>query len=96
MFDDPIVAETRLQRDSYAASFGYDLTKIVADLQARQGKDGRRVVDRRKKAEQNDAPKPPNVGFTDGASTATQDLHAFFLARRATRTHHKISAPGWP
>ena len=48
MFDDPIVAETRLQRDCYAASFGYDLTKIVADLQARQGKDGRRVVDRRK------------------------------------------------
>ena len=70
MFDDPIVAETRLQRDCYAASFGYDLTKIVADLQARQGKDGRRVVDRRKNAEQNDAPKPPNVGFTDGASTA--------------------------
>ena len=52
MFDDPIVAETRLQRDCYAASFGYDLTKIVADLQARQGKDGRRVVDRRKNAEQ--------------------------------------------
>lgn len=70
MFDDPIVAETRLQRDCYAASFGYDLTKIVADLLARQGKDGRRVVDRRKNAEQNDAPKSPNVGFTDGASTA--------------------------
>ena len=69
MFDDPIVAETRSQRDSYAASFGYDLAKIVADLQTRQGKDGRRVVDRRSKSEQNDAPKPPIVGLPDGAST---------------------------
>ncbi len=44
MFDDSIVAETRFQRDTYAASFGYDLAKIVANLQTRQGKDGRRVV----------------------------------------------------
>ncbi len=69
MFEDPIVAETRYQRDAYAASFGYDLTKIVADLQMRQGKDGRRVVDRRRTLEQNDASKPPIVGLSDGAST---------------------------
>jgi hypothetical protein len=31
----------------------------------------------------------------EGLPPQTQDLHAFFLARRATRTHHKISAPGW-
>jgi len=46
MFDDPIVSEIRKFREDYAASLGYDLGKIVADLQSRQGKDGRRVVDR--------------------------------------------------
>ena len=46
MFDDPIVSEIRKVREDYAASFGYDLGKIVADLQSRQGKDGRCVVDR--------------------------------------------------
>ena len=54
MFDDPIVSEIRKFREDYAASLGYDLGKIVADLQSRQGKDGRRVVDRtsQKKSEQ--------------------------------------------
>ena len=54
MFDDPIVSEIRKVREDYAASFGYDLGKIVADLQSRQGKDGRRIVDRTslKKSEQ--------------------------------------------
>ena len=54
MFDDPIVSEIRKFREDYAASLGYDLGKIVADLQSRQGKDGRRVVDRtsHKKSEQ--------------------------------------------
>lgn len=46
MFDDPIVSEIRKFREDYAASLGYDLGKIVADLQSRQGKDGRQVVDR--------------------------------------------------
>jgi hypothetical protein len=46
MFDDPIVLETRKHREEYAASFGYDLRRIVADLQSRQGRDGRLVVDR--------------------------------------------------
>lgn len=46
MFDDPIVLETRMYREEYAASFGYDLDRIVADLQSRQGRDGRLVVDR--------------------------------------------------
>ena len=41
MFDDPIVSEIRKFREDYAASLGYDLGKIVADLQSRQGKDGR-------------------------------------------------------
>jgi hypothetical protein len=56
MFDDPIVAEIRKFREDYAASLGYDLGKIVADLQSRQGKDGRQVVDRtaQKKSEQSD------------------------------------------
>ena len=46
MSDDPIVVETRKIRDEYAASLGYDLGRIVFDLQSRQGKDGRRLVDR--------------------------------------------------
>ena len=46
MFDDPIVLETRKHREAYAAAFGYDLGRIVADLQSRQGRDGRMVVDR--------------------------------------------------
>lgn len=46
MFEDPIVVETRKVREAYAASWGYDLAKIVSDLQSRQGQDGRPVVDR--------------------------------------------------
>ncbi len=46
MFDDPIVLETRKHREEFAASLGYDLDRIVADLQSRQGLDGRVVVDR--------------------------------------------------
>ena len=57
MFDDPIVLETRKHREEYAASLGYDLDRIVADLQSRQGRDGRMVVDRTsvEKSEQSDA-----------------------------------------
>lgn len=56
MFDDPIVLETRKHREEYAASLGYDLDRIVADLQSRQGCDGRMVVDRTShgKSEQSD------------------------------------------
>lgn len=50
MFDDPIVAETRKRREDYAASLGYDLGRIIADLQSRQGADGRLVIDRSKLA----------------------------------------------
>ena len=46
MFDDPIVLETRKHREEFAASLGHDLDRIVADLQSRQGLDGRVVVDR--------------------------------------------------
>jgi len=57
MFDDPVVLETRKHREEYAASFGYDLDRIVADLQSRQGRDGRVVVDRTavEKSEPSDA-----------------------------------------
>ena len=70
MFDDPIVSEIRRIRDSYAASFGYDIAKIVVDLQSRQGKDGRRVVDRsaRETAEPSEGPEPFVAGFLDGSS----------------------------
>jgi hypothetical protein len=57
MFDDPIVLETRKHREQYAASFDYDLDRIVADLQSRQGRDGRALVDRTsgRKSEPSDA-----------------------------------------
>ena len=60
MFDDPIVLETRKYREEFAASLGYDLNRIVADLQSRQGRDGRVVVDRMSpgKSEQTDEPAP--------------------------------------
>ncbi len=60
MSDDPIVVETRKIRDEYAASLGYDLGRIVFDLQSRQGKDGRRLVDRtsNKMSEQTHALEP--------------------------------------
>jgi uncharacterized protein YggE len=61
MFDDPIVLETRKRREEYAASFGFDLGRIVADLQSRQGRDGRMVIDRScvRESEQADADEPP-------------------------------------
>lgn len=61
MFDDPIVCETRKHREEYAASFGYDLDRIVADLQSRQGGDGRVVVDRTsaQKSESSNARETP-------------------------------------
>ncbi len=57
MFDDRIVLENRKRREEYAASLGYDLDRIVADLQSRQGCDGRLVVDRTShaKSEQTDS-----------------------------------------
>ncbi len=72
MFDDPIVAEIRRFREEYAASFGYDLGRIVSDLQSRQGNDGRRIVDRtsRKMTEQGDASKPPVTQVLDGTSAS--------------------------
>jgi hypothetical protein len=33
---DPIVAEVRKARDEYAASFGYDLDRIFADIERLQ------------------------------------------------------------
>ena len=72
MLDDPIVAETRKAREAYAASFAYDLGKIVADLQSRQGKDGRRLVDRtsQQTPEQSAVPNPPVVQVLNDAPTS--------------------------
>ncbi len=65
MSDDPIVLEIRKRREEYVASLGYDLDRIVADLQLRQGRDGRVVVERsfREKA------KPSDAGAALSAST---------------------------
>ena len=70
MSDDPIVCEIRKLREEYAASFGFDLGRIVSDLQSRQGKDGRRIVDRTSQnmSAPSDAPQPVTV-VLDGTST---------------------------
>ena len=71
MFDDPIVLETRKRREEYAASLGYDLDRIVADLQLRQGRDGRVVVDRSScgKSEPSDAGDAPSASTLKSEST---------------------------
>jgi hypothetical protein len=71
MFDDPIVLETRILREEYAASFDYDLGRIVADLQARQGSDGRTVVDRTsiREADQYLTREPSEQPMPHGEST---------------------------
>lgn len=71
MFDDPIVLETRKHREQYAASLGYDIDRIVADLQSRQGRDGRVVVDRTstQKSEQSDARETSAQSVPNGQST---------------------------
>ena len=68
MSDDPIVLEIRKRREEYAASLGYDLDRIVADLQLRQG---RVVVDRslRGKAEPSDAQDTPSASTLNFKST---------------------------
>ena len=71
MFDDPIVLETRKHREEFAASLGYDLDRIVADLQSRQGLDGRVVVDRTsvEESEQSDARETSAVSILNSNFT---------------------------
>ena len=71
MFDDPVVLETRKHREEYAASFGYDLGRIVADLQSRQGCDGRVIVDRTSldMSEQTDARETSAQSVLNSTST---------------------------
>ena len=71
MFDDPIVLETRKHREKYAASLGFDLDRIVADLQSRQGLDGRVVVDRTsvEESEQSDARETSAVSILNSNFT---------------------------
>lgn len=38
MWTDPIVAEVRKAREAYARRFGFDLTRIVADLRKSEKK----------------------------------------------------------
>lgn len=59
MWRDPIVEEVRRTRDEYARKFNYDLEAIVRDVQARQKKNGGRVVDRSKAAAKAVKPAKP-------------------------------------
>nr|VFJ72889.1 MAG: hypothetical protein BECKFM1743A_GA0114220_106755 [Candidatus Kentron sp. FM]VFJ72921.1 MAG: hypothetical protein BECKFM1743C_GA0114222_106835 [Candidatus Kentron sp. FM]VFK19352.1 MAG: hypothetical protein BECKFM1743B_GA0114221_106141 [Candidatus Kentron sp. FM] len=50
MRKDEIITELWRNRDAYAARHHHDLAAIVADLEARQKRSGRKLVDRRKPA----------------------------------------------
>ncbi len=47
MYKDEIIAEVWRNRDSYAAEHHHNLSKMVADIQARQKRPGCKLVDRR-------------------------------------------------
>lgn len=51
---DEIVDEIRRHRDRHAASFDYDIERIVEDLQRREKESGVRVVTRPPRAPSND------------------------------------------
>lgn len=61
MDDDEIVAEVRKWREEYAASFGYDIEAIVADIRAKEEQGGRRMVSL--------PPRPPASEVTSDAET---------------------------
>ncbi len=50
MYEDEIIAEVWRNRDAYAEKHHHSLAEIVADLQARQKKTERKLVDRRDRA----------------------------------------------
>lgn len=47
MYRDEIIAEVWKNRDAYTAKHHHNLADMVADLQARQNKRGRVLIDRR-------------------------------------------------
>lgn len=49
MYEDDIIAEVWRIRDEYAAEHHHNLREILADLQRRQVRSRRRLVDRRRK-----------------------------------------------
>lgn len=49
--DDPIVEEFRGYREAFAAEFGHDLKRIVAEIQRQERESGRTFVDRRPRRE---------------------------------------------
>ncbi len=46
MWDDPIVKETRVQREAYAARFNHDLDAIFKNIRQRQDSGGRQCISR--------------------------------------------------
>jgi len=44
MWQDPIVKETRVLRDQYAATFNYDMHAIFEDIKQRQVQSKRKLV----------------------------------------------------
>ena len=56
MYTDEIIAEVWRNRDSYAEKHHHSLAEMVADLQARQKKHERKLVDRRDRTKASSRP----------------------------------------
>ena len=61
MKNDPIVEETHAIRDRLAANFGYDVSRLFADIRSRENLLGERLKNRQKSPNN---PMHPNGGST--------------------------------
>lgn len=52
MWEDPIVADVRRAREELSARFDFDVKAIFADIRHRQTALGKRLVSRKRRAEQ--------------------------------------------
>jgi hypothetical protein len=69
MNNDPIVEETRAVRDRLAASFGYDISRIFADMRSREHLLGDRLKNRQKSP--NKPMHPTGRSAVSGMDTTT-------------------------
>ncbi|MEW6348431.1 MAG: hypothetical protein AB1646_05180 [Thermodesulfobacteriota bacterium] len=58
MWEDPIVAEVRREREEFARQFDFDLHTMFEDLRQRQSQLGSRLVRRGPRAGAEQAPEP--------------------------------------
>lgn len=69
MTNDPIVEETHVVRDRLAANFGYDVSRIFADIRSREHLLGDRLKNRQKSP--NKPMHPSGGSAVSGMDTST-------------------------